>query len=399
MFFFELRLGLSAFLLIYEWYILGFLDSYLHYLLEKELSRLSCLPITIEKLHVQMEGGVGFAWIVGLQMKAPPVEEDERWELEHMITVELVEIKFPIFTSLFSYILSFGELAVLDNISVYGLKAFVEGYRNGEDEVSFNVNLIGKRRFTTKDGYFNIEEISINKGLENVVVLEDYFSYHLSADVPSSSLKGTAKRNSGPTNNKCNNFHDYSESNKFYYSAKSKFANVYEKTKHTITESISDRINALHVHLCGPEPLHFPGEFRFICNYLYYDVIEIHMCRALPIQLRHLEQKPLVVQNMSLVEIGIPRIMMQSFNDNNDWKWGLQEFTSKIDSNLNLLPCSFNFSNHSLALFWDNLDLYEDGMDIRIFKYRFERKMLHALCKQNAGNLYFSCYPFNLKLK
>ena len=36
-----------------------------------------------------------------------------------------------------------------------------------------------------------------------------------------------------------------------------------------------------------------------------------------------------------------------------------------------------------------NIDLYEGGLDFRVFKYYFERRMLYALCKYNAGKYLF----------
>lgn len=403
MLFYEIKLAISLLLLIYQWYKLGFLDTYLHYLLERELSRLSCLPVEVESLKFQIVQGQCVAWIVGLQLKAPAVEIDNRWELEHIVTVDMIEIQFPFFSSTFLYLLSFTELAVVDKITVFGLRAYVEGYRGVAGELTFNVNLIGKRSSDGLEKGNYIEEIASNFGLDSADVIEDYFEASSGHLLSYSFWTGESKRHksgeeiSSKSNRRKSGVKDADEHSGFYHAAKVKLAHVYEKTKQTISEGISERIDALHVHLCGPEPVHFPGEFRFVCNHLYYEQIEIHMCRALPPQLRYLEQRPLVVSNLSLYNLGKSSTNTMADSISSYWEtndgtssqrksFGQQQLSSRRDSlDGNYGSTSDSYSNSTE--FWNEFDIYNDGMDIRIFKYRFERKMLHALCTQNAGKI------------
>jgi len=46
---------------------------------------------------------------VGLKVMSPPVEDDDRWDTENIITVSLIIVRFPFVKSLL-YIVSFTEV-------------------------------------------------------------------------------------------------------------------------------------------------------------------------------------------------------------------------------------------------------------------------------------------------
>jgi hypothetical protein len=95
-----------------------------------------------------------------------------------------------------------------------------------------------------------------------------------------------------------------SESGGIYQATKLKLHNVYERTKQSIDETIQDKIIKLHIYLSGYEPYRTPEVTRVICGLLTFDFIEIHMYKALPHQIRHLEAKPLIVDKLEFREIG-----------------------------------------------------------------------------------------------
>lgn len=86
--------------------------------------------------------------------------------------------------------------------------------------------------------------------------------------------------------------------------ASEKINEAIEKTRKSIEDSIDDNIIALHVKQNGLEPEVDPEEPRLICRKMVFDTIEVYMYRTLPLQLRHLEKKPLVVPSLVMNHIG-----------------------------------------------------------------------------------------------
>lgn len=163
------------------------------------------------------------------------------------------------------------------------------------------------------------------------------------------------------------------------------------------------------------------------------------MIRALPVQLRHLEKKPLVVEKMDFVGLGFTGVKMFSFSfdqNSDSKKEGLREdesgdlfdnndsdedFALERNGDNNLQDKSFSSSSRvrtnstgnksaagnstptvttvpsatsskcpnkktvNLVIDIFALDINNAGLDARVFKYWWERKLLIALYKNNAG--------------
>lgn len=80
-----------------------------------------------------------------------------------------------------------GTLAVLDEVSVSGLRIYVEGYRGKDDITSYNVDLIGKsdkvkvKQTIMGDVPLGEEESEVvDKGMKDATehMIEDYFMEH-----------------------------------------------------------------------------------------------------------------------------------------------------------------------------------------------------------------------------
>lgn len=440
MFWLELRMTVSLMLLVVQWYYIGWITDFLHFIAVCELSRLARLPAEIEKVDFFFNDFHSCSAIAhGVQVKAPPLEVDDRWELEQIITVDAVHISFPLIESVFLYTLSFGGLAVVHSVHFYGLRVNVEGYRDWNDSLSFNVSLIGKRTKKSKiddslaDG---IEEQAVDMGMETSVVIENYYG---GVKVVTSREDTARKRGySTPTKpiqpQKTDNssiqihpspsegfFSKISEhitilkegakalnetvleSGGILNATKAKISDVYQKTKHSIEESIHDKIDALHVHLSGPEPKQASSDFRFVCDHLFYDRVEIHMYRALPPQIRHLESKPLIIDRLEFFNLGrgssnelirtrghLKRHSQTVAELSIMTPGGIQiqsrdQHDKSSGSNIQVVKQQNKPGNDSFL----NIDLYEGGLDFRVFKYYFERRMLYALCKYNAGKSFF----------
>jgi hypothetical protein len=561
MFFWEIRLLFSTFLLFYLWYGMGLFDYFLHQILVHELQKVVKLPVKVDAVTCFVSG---IAIIKGIQISSPNINEDSRWELTHIVTIDLVQVKFPFFVSLFFFCFSNGELVIVDSVSVHGVRFYVEGYRSlvksahGFDEelVIYNVALIGKssfsrtkkqrnslkaqkkanssssttsfenskrkskeRRsneipsFSSSDGtadtatdlsrslmieedaeeegkekgeddeevaeatvndlssksndnlseednavidfnmksfkldenYFlmsdsddgnggydetslrlpvssvlslsqremqkqggyskpskslsdlfpsadvdgdveSVPAVSIKEGLNSEIILSDSFGYisrssleekaafsssqqvvpddvvthHLSKDIceqhPLSSSSTSSFSvshatvstsvssstplplhllSSRPTSKRFSfsslmtSFSDkvhqmkikakeinakVNESGGIYNATKMKIVDVYEKTKQSIDESVQDRINRFHIYLSGHEPYVSPEMTRIIARDLVLDYVEIHLLRALPIQLRHLEMKPLIVEKLEFHELGYDNLRFIPFH-------------------------------------------------------------------------------------
>ncbi len=627
MFFFEIRYSFSLGLLLYLWYGIGLIDLYLHYMITKELRKVVRLPVEIDSVTCSLSG---VAVVKGIHILSPPIEEDARWELSLIATVDEVRVMFPFLVSLLFFLLSNGELAIADDVAVQGIRFYVEGYRPpasnsidsvisnphaatssdsrlGHDhaqgsvghtapattstsqqaeEVVYNVFLIGAyekqhhkkaRRGSTRrsrsrshshptrlseenrrsdvaeeesrdsltrssdgegEGEGNdgvdvhekrrCEQVVFDYGMRSLQLRENYFptitpnhrkeeskevhtlltamssdEHHSAASMSSSSsLSATSSISTSlpvatpipahtplsPSNqptrpltsssyttlpphprqsfsgffhdtashwkhrllekathikNKVKELHDeVQESGGIYNATKQRIAHVYEKTKQSIDVTIADKINQLHVYLCGYEPLPTARMPRLICYHVAFRQLEIHLLRALPLQLRHLESKPLLVERLDFYDVGFdnlahiplptpttsenptpiqPHSPPSKPNDSSQSSADVAE-SSKSLHHLNHLLARMNIPSnnhnsgdaskrpslrsvsirytpetevnevaveeedhllHLLDLF--SIDIWRSGMDAMIFKYHFERKILHKLFKSNAG--------------
>lgn len=441
MFWFEIRIAVSIVLLLTQWYYIGWITDFLHFVAVCELSRLARLPAEIESVEFFFNDFHSCSAIAhGVQVKAPPMAMDDRWELEQIITVDAVHVSFPLFETLFLYIFSFGGLAVMHSVHFYGLRVNVEGYRDSDDVVAFNVSLIGKRtkKSKTDDSLSDdIEEQAIDMGMSTMTIIENYYGGKTgyNSETPSSRSTRGSVGSVTPSPQKSEDSHQLHsshsevifnkisehfslikegakainetviESGGFLNATKAKLSDVYHKTKHSIEESIQDRIDALHVQLSGPEPMQVLSDFRFVCDHLFYDRVEIHMFRALPPQIRHLESKPLIVDRLEFFNLGRgPANELIRSKSTKRHSKSVAEVAIMSSSSLHgssrertdksVLPSDKEVGDTQLSSktfrSFAAIDIYDGGLDFRIFKYYFERRMLYALCKYNAGK--HRCY-------
>lgn len=588
MVFYEIRVLVSTSILIYQWYLLGIFDNYLHYLACKELRKIAKLPVSIDKVIVKLEG---HAYIYGIKVKVPPIEEDSRWDLEYIVTVDLIKVDFPFFIAFAFFQLSFQELAIMRRVEVHGLRIYLEGFhreilnqehgcaamdvegspsihyqssdatqsqKRGKHNSSiplppqntiYNITLIGKIP-PKPDSTINSTQVSQkypeqlksnpidlkyefsvrNLGMETVEIIEDYFvnasgtndiQSDLDMDFSCSYKERSSSTNNINTNQNPNDHHTslslkllhfkenlsqkyheikeiIHENGGIYNATKSSLHQFYSRTKHSIEEKIQDKIYdklyEIHKNVSGEEPFRLPGELRVLCDEIIYYHIEIYLLRILPISLRYLEDKPLIVENLHFQNVGYPLIketltmeassivasslvnsavlsssasMIAPLNNSNLYssvtsgkytmhgqisdkrrssKYSFPSQTSQFstpipendeiqplsasistrsmletpsskgnliasqdhvnnykDSNLSNMPelssetpidfrqinQSSEENTHSITNLtmqtYRNIDVYEDGMHARQFKYHFERQMLFSLFKHNAG--------------
>lgn len=411
MFFYELRLSFSICLLCVLWYRMGLLDWYLCSMLERVGSRILKVPVT---------GSVTFYFpnavmITNIRVKPPPPEVDSRWEWEDIVTVDLVNVKFNCFLSAAVYLFSYGELAVAESICVHGLRFFVEGHRPAPSEdMTFNVTLLGGAKR-------NKQEPAAAEGAATVFtkmecVEEEYFAEPAAPAPALTPSTGSSLLSNGKASiasyvkssaKALRQFNDSVSEAGLVGATRRKLTHLYHHTKASIELSLRERIKALHIKLSGAEPAHAEGEQRFICDLLVFDDIEVHMLRALPIHIRHLEQQPLTVRRLQFDHLGYEGLTVAhrsstpfpcpehaqeevSYSDITDGLIVAKDKSSK--SSKEPVPsaeaCSLPIAEQQLQQLdaW-SIDLYASGLDVMIFKHRFEQQMMLALCQGNAGRL------------
>jgi hypothetical protein len=139
MFFYEMRLAFSIYLLFRLWYHMRLIDYFLSNMLSTIGSRILKLPVYAEQVLFFFPSTVH---VHRLHIKPPPVDIDSRWEWEDIVTIDMIDVKFNFWSALCLYLLSYGELHYLESVYVHGLRFYVEGHRVGED-ISYNVSLLG----------------------------------------------------------------------------------------------------------------------------------------------------------------------------------------------------------------------------------------------------------------
>eukprot|EP00981_Chlorochromonas_danica_P007516 scaffold1767_cov178-Ochromonas_danica.AAC.21 len=99
------------------------------------------VPVLIEEVLFTFPSKVV---IKGVHVQPPPQEVDNRWEWEDIITVDEVHVHFQFHIALWFFVLSFGELGVVQRVEVVGLRFFVEGHRpSPHQDTVYNVSLLG----------------------------------------------------------------------------------------------------------------------------------------------------------------------------------------------------------------------------------------------------------------
>ncbi len=117
MFFWELRLFCSIILLVTLWYKLRFLDALFKYMFELDAKRVTKLPVTIENVIFSVSG---YAILENIQVHSPPIEVDDRWHLETIVSVSCIYVEFPLVLAMFFHVYSLQQLMVFDSIHVTG---------------------------------------------------------------------------------------------------------------------------------------------------------------------------------------------------------------------------------------------------------------------------------------
>ena len=447
----DARVFVSIIVLLYFLYSIGMIDILIKFIVVMEFRRVAKLPVEVKDLHYNFLQQKVF--LTGLTVNAPPLEKDDRWDLENIVTIDQIEVDFPFWISLYFYATSATQLFVVDRITIRGLRVHVEGYRTlGEkgEKVEYNVSLFGKKpdigaaviipvtadsaiatpvtpifedrpgelersEGTAKvahdegeDHHLHAHKLSSNAALyaqDQHIAAQGGMTPVSGASNGSTSIKSdsaaltsrpavpltsqnksqsskisssqqqqrqqellqsggggeSGKADKGEKSGKsgksdkadkgghgksvdksgkdskggdapkppartyeaffkqsfssmqkklvklkddAKTFNSQVKEKGFIQATKSKIKDVYTKTKRSIEDSINSRIASLHVKLRGEKPPPKPYGARLVCCSLRFEDIEIHMLRALPIQLRHLENKPLVVRSLTFKDVG-----------------------------------------------------------------------------------------------
>lgn len=451
-------------LLLWMWLEMGLLQPILKWMCITEMRKVLRVPITIETLSVHIESlERGIIVISGLRVKPPPVNIDDRWELDDIIFVNSIRVVVPLFSSLFLYVCSLGRLFLMDEVVVDGVHIFIEGFREHNDKISFNISVLGKKmeeplpadveflvvkadmdvviddeyftttRFPVADDFqsFSSSSSRLTKKSEKIREHDDHHHPHGSPAVLSDSVKKCpANKHEG-----------------IIHATKEKLHSLYEHAKHSVQERIFEKLNQLHEYVQGPEPQPVTYGERFVCRRVAFDRIEINLIRALPYRLRHLERKPLCVDVLEFSFLGYERLDLKAANlhedelshdsvvypskkshkvtvckttlapDLLDGQHVDEHKSSKTYSYLSPVEGEIHHmveevEAHGAAaadpvselehsgldgLYIDpfSANPWEAGLDVVVFKYWFERKLLFAVYKQNMKRLAADILSFN----
>lgn len=443
--FYEVKLAFTLAILLYLWYMMGLLNFVVKLLCIAEMQRVTRLPIEIDTLIVDLSGS---AIITGIKVMPPPIVDDSRWELAHIISIDFIRVHFPFFPAFLFFFLSWGELVILDDISIHGLRFYIEGYRESDGKLSFNVNLIGKRK--TEDPLPDgIDQLTTLYGLDTVILHENYFSgtiitpsnrHNQKVDFSQPKTEKNVKtENSLQTEsfpqeqpslrNWASKMFSYAETEIGHHGGL--FNAAIHRAKRAVDRKIHEKIASLHIHLVGEEPKKTVRGMRIISRHVHYDYIEINLVRALPISLRRLERKPLIVEKLDFTCLGFEHVpltpllpvtrvnpitqanpVIQSnpvsrasyISRSNSLSQEKPHFFSSFSSTSHHNTQTENETENHVEvqpepqqqqqqfpqrrhIDYLNLPVNTAGLDARIFKYWFERKLLFALYKSNASRL------------
>ena len=143
MVFYEIRILISLFVIVVFLEKSRILDSLLKIFLQMYLGYLFNLPIRINTCYVNLRSGI--FQMSGFQILVPDKKQDGRWYYECIVEISFLDVKFYLFNSIISFILTLGYQAYVKTITVDGMKIFIEGYEDPvSGNMSFNLDLIGK---------------------------------------------------------------------------------------------------------------------------------------------------------------------------------------------------------------------------------------------------------------
>ena len=143
MLFYEIRVLISLFVIILFLEKSRMLDSLLKLFLQWYIGYLLKLPIRINACYVNLSNGI--FQMSGFQILAPDKTIDPRWYHECILEISFLDVRFYLFDSILSFILTFGYQAYVKNITVDSMKIFIEGYEDPvTGNLSVNMDLIGK---------------------------------------------------------------------------------------------------------------------------------------------------------------------------------------------------------------------------------------------------------------
>ena len=135
-----------------------------------------------------------------------------------------------------------------------------------------------------------------------------------------------------------------------------------------------------------------------ICGTISVANIDIFMKRALPIQLRHLEQKPLKVTHIRMQDVGLSAVSgtgccppSSSYNAMVSSAAADPTATRSLKEDIAELENAWA-TQAVRSTSARSVDVYKAGVDVNIIKYRFERLLLVSLYHCNAGRLLYDVF-------
>ena len=146
-----------------------------------------------------------------------------------------------------------------------------------------------------------------------------------------------------------------------------------------------------------------------ICGTISFMNIDIFMKRALPIQLRHLEQKPLRVSHLRMQDIGLSAVSgvgcCPTSSSSNSVVASSVPAVAAGSSTQSPNDTASKEAMVALESAWAahavrstsvrTVDVYNAGVDVNVIKYRFERLLLISLYHCNAGRLLYDVFQLD----
>jgi hypothetical protein len=139
---YEARVLISTCVIACLFHGIGMINSIYKVALEYILSYCASLPVTVESVDVDY--GKGIVTVRNIRILVPPVEEDHRWEMEHIIQAKEVIGKVNFGSLLYWLLMSKFGLLVVETVHVKGLTVYIEGFADCQTGSTFyNVWLLG----------------------------------------------------------------------------------------------------------------------------------------------------------------------------------------------------------------------------------------------------------------
>ena len=124
---FEARLALGIAVFIYCFLKLKRpLNSFVRHMMAKELTALLSLPVSVESVDIDLF--CKYITITNLRIDVPPVEVDDRWDGDNIISVAAIKVELiqRLDVTILYFMLSLTELIIIKSVTVDGLKLNVE---------------------------------------------------------------------------------------------------------------------------------------------------------------------------------------------------------------------------------------------------------------------------------